>query len=202
MPALNVVEDSFGWNCNGLWVYHNSMVIVMITVIILQDELHKHAASETETTEKCLKENFEEYIHSYGLFSINNLMAIAKLRYHLSQLAIALCKLPQNGAVETSPKDWKDTLEYVQAIFHEPKGKYPAEYVVKFIIRQYGIERFNELKTSYPWIVPEHLKSKEENSVSVFVDIAKCFSRHNNICDQICQKFDILRNSISYSTVQ
>jgi len=143
----------------------------MLTVITPQDELHKHAAGQSETAEMiemCLRKNFDEYTHSYGWFSIDNLMAIATLRYYLSQLVNVLCKLPQSGTMETFPKDWKDTLDYTQTIFCLPKGKYPAEYFVKYIIRQYGVERFNELKRSYPWIVPEHLKSKEENSVSVF----------------------------------
>ena len=115
-----------------------------------------------------LRENFDEYTHSYGLFSIDNLMAIATLRYYLYQLANTLCKLPQSEIAST---DLKDTMEFVQTIFWSPKGNYPSEYFVKYIIRQYGIQRFNELKTVYAWIVPEHLKSKESNSVSAFAKV-------------------------------
>lgn len=50
-------------------------------------------------------------------------------------------------------------LKYVQTeIFCSPEGNYPAEYFVKYIIRQHGIEKFNLLKVSYDWIALKHFK--------------------------------------------
>jgi len=55
-------------------------------------------------------------------------------------------------------------MEYIAVMFSLPKGKYPAEYFVKYIVRQHGVEIFSALRKSYPWIIPDHLKGKEEKA--------------------------------------
>lgn len=58
-------------------------------------------------------------------------------------------------------------LKTVEQFFSSPKGNYPAEYFIKYIVRQHCIQLFNYLKAcekpSFDWIIPDHLKSKEES---------------------------------------
>jgi len=111
--------------------------------------------------EKCLhllKDNFNA---SYSLSSVEKLKAIAAIRYCLSQLADALSQLQQSETEKSLTKGWKEVVEYIQGKFTLLEAKYPAEYFIKYIVWKYGIETFNALRTSYPWIVPEQLKIKK-----------------------------------------
>jgi len=109
-----------------------------------------------------LETGFDDYIQTHSLFTVENLKAIATLRYCLSLLANFLYLRSQHGLKNTLPKYWGKVIDFICVKLTLNKGKLPAEYFVKYIVRKHGIETFNVLKTSYPWIVPDHLKSKEE----------------------------------------
>ena len=131
---------------------------------LLQDEHYKSVVRYNETkevAEKCLyllKNNFDK---SCSIFSVEKIKAVAAVRYCLSQLADTLSQLLQNENEKALTKDWKEVVEYIQGKFTLLEAKYPAEYFIKYIVRQYGIEVFSTLRISYPWIVPEQLDSKK-----------------------------------------
>jgi len=144
--------------------------------LFLQDE-HYKCAVEYETADAdedylvLLKTSFDDYIQTHSLFTLENLKAIATLRYCLSQFANFLHHSCQNGLINTLPKYWKQVIDYIPSKLSLNRGKLPAEYFVKYIVRKHGIETFNVLKISYPWIVPNHLKSKEEKVMSYTYNI-------------------------------
>ena len=106
--------------------------------------------------------------------------SIATLRYCLSQFSEFLCKWCRSDG-KPFPKKWLEVLQTVKQLFNSPKGKYPAEYFIKYIVRQHGMQLFNKLKMyknpSLDWIIPDHLKRKEENVSKYYIRIYKY--KHN-----------------------
>ena len=147
-----------------------SLTVGLLFILFLQDEHYKCAVDyETADADEnylvLLKAGFDDYLQSHSLFTVENLKAIATLRYCLSQLADFLHFSCQHGLKNALPKYWKEVIDYIPTKFSLHKSKHPAEYFVKYIVRKHGVETFNALRTSYPWIVPDHLKSKEEKVV-------------------------------------
>ena len=148
-------------NINYVWILSDN------GIIILQDEYYKcvvdyETADADENYFVLLETGFDDYIQTHSLFTVENLKAIAMLRYCLSLLANFLHVHCQDGLKNTLPKYWRKVIDFICVKLSLNKGKLLAEYFVKYIVRKHGIETFNVLKKSYPWIVPDHLKSKEE----------------------------------------
>ena len=107
----------------------------------------------------------DEYVHqTVADFSIQYFNSVATLRFCLSQFADILHGWCLSG--EQFPEEWLIVLQTVKQLFNSPRGKYPAEYFIKYIVRQHGIQLLNQLKVceipSFDWIIPDHLKGKEE----------------------------------------
>ena len=135
-----------------------------------------------------------EYTHTNAVFTIKYFKLIATIRFCLSQFSDILCEwcrskrkteeekqfpeedkqFPEKQKEKQFPEEWSKVLQIVKRHFNSQRCKYPAEYFIKYIVRQHGIQSFNQLKTceepSFEWIMPDHLKSKEEN-VSKFMHI-------------------------------
>ena len=101
-----------------------------------------------------------------SVFTVRYFNSIATIRFCLSQFSDILYDW-YDGHNKPFPEEWLKVLETVKQLFNSPKGNYPAEYFIKYIVRQYCIQLFNHLKAcekpSFDWIIPDHLKSKEEN---------------------------------------
>ena len=113
----------------------------------------------------------KEYVNTVALFTVKYFNAIAALRFCLSQFSDALCEWCKSKEKQEFPEKWLEVLQTVKRLFNLPRSKYPAEFFIKYIVRQHGIKLLSQLKIceepSFDWIIPEHLRSKEE-SVSKF----------------------------------
>ena len=148
----------------------------MTKTFCTQDKHYKDLDRTKEMAENCLnllETNMNEYVHTMELFTIKYFNVIAAIRFCLSQFSGILYEWCGNEENQTEfPKEWLETLQTVKRHFSSHKSKYPAEYFIKHIIRQHGIKLFNQLRMceepSFQWIIPEHLKNKEE-SVSKYM---------------------------------
>ena len=137
-----------------------------------QDKHYKSIEKTEELAQKCLdllQTLMKEYEHvnTVALFTAKYFSSIATFRFCLSQFSDALCAWCRGKEKQQFPEKWLEVLQIVKRLFNLPKGKYPAEFFIKYIVRQHGIELFNQLKKceepSFDWIIPEHLKGKEES---------------------------------------
>ena len=133
-----------------------------------QDKHYKNIEHTKDVAQNCLellKTHMDEYIHTDKVFSIQYFNSIAALRFCLSQFSDALHQWCVSGE-QQFPKEWLEVLQAVKQLVNLPRSKYPAEYFIKYIVRQHGIQLFNQLKMcedpSFSWIIPEHLKSKKQ----------------------------------------
>ena len=141
------------------------------TFKITQDKHYKNK-EKTIGAEDCLellKTHMDEY-QIVPVFTVRYFYSIATLRFCLSQFSDILYDWYDDDG-KPFPEEWLKVLQTVQQLFNSPKGNYPAEYFIKYTVRQHCIQLFNHLKTcvnpSFDWIVPDHLKSKEE-------DVSEC----------------------------
>ena len=122
-----------------------------------------------------LKEHMDEY-RTVQPSTIQYFKSIATLRFCLSQFSDVLYEW-YTADEKQFPEEWLKFHQAVEELFSSPRGNYPAEYFIKCIVRQHCIQLFNHLKTcenpSFDWIIPNHLKSKEEN-VSKFAFVCIC----------------------------
>ena len=99
-------------------------------------------------------------------FTIQYFNSIATLRFCLSKFSDILCEWCK-GEENQFPEEWLKVLETVKQLYNSPRSKYPTEYFIKYIVRQHGIQLFNQLKKcnnpSFDWIIPEHLSDKNES---------------------------------------
>ena len=107
-----------------------------------------------------------EYVNTIALFTVKYFDSIATLRFCLSQFSDALCEWCRSN-VKEFPKKWLKVLQTVKRLFNLPRSKYPAEYFIKYIVRQHGTQIFDQLRKyeepSFDWIIPEHLQSKDQS---------------------------------------
>ena len=144
-----------------------------------QDEHYKSIENTKESAHYCLnllKTQMKEYVKVPD-FTIKYFNSIAALRFCLSQLSDFLCEWCASGG-KAFPDQWLEVLEAVKQLYNSPRSKYPAECFLKYIVRQHGIQLFNQLKICedppFDWIVPEHLNSKEQNvNKFMFINLFK-----------------------------
>lgn len=134
----------------------------------MQDKHYKdieHTEKVAQTCLDLLKTHMDEYLHTEKVFSIQYFNSIATLRFCLSQFSDVLHQWCRHEDKQF-PKEWLEVLQTVIQLVNSPRSKYPAEYFIKYIVRQHGIQLLNKLKVckdpSFNWIIPEHLKSKEQ----------------------------------------
>ena len=139
-----------------------------------QDKHYKNIEKTEELAQNCLdllQAHMKEYVNTV-VFTVKYFNSIATLRFCLSKFSDVLCEWCRSKEKQQFPKEWLEVLQTVKRLFNLPKSKYPAEFFIKCIVRQHGIKLFNQLKMcedpSLDWIIPDHLKNKEEN-VSKFL---------------------------------
>ena len=134
-----------------------------------QDKHYKSIEETKELSQYCLnllKTQMDEY-KTVVLFTVQHFNSIATLRFCLSKFSDILCEWCESGKMPF-PEEWLKVLEGVKELlsYNSPRSKYPAEYFIKYTVRQHGIQLFNELKKrsdpSFKWIIPEHLNDKNE----------------------------------------
>ena len=137
-----------------------------------QDKHYKSIEQTKELAEHCLsllKTQMDEYT-TVAPLTIQYFNSIATLRFCLSKFSDFLCEWCKSED-KSFPEEWLKVLEMVKQLYSSPRSKYPTEYFIKYIVRQHGIQLFNQLKKcndpSFDWIIPEHLNDKNE-SVSKF----------------------------------
>ena len=142
--------------------------IVMLCVKYFTQDKHYKNKEKTIGAEDCLellKTHMDEY-QIVPVFTVRYFNSIATIRFCLSQFSDILYDWYDSGG-KPFPEEWLKVLQTVEQLFNSPKGNYPAEYFIKYIVRQHCVQLFNHLKTckkpSFDWIIPDHLKSKEEN---------------------------------------
>lgn len=96
-----------------------------------------------------------------NVFSVDNFQAIAEIRFCLSQLADALYHCSQHETEKTLSQHWIKVLNYLKAKYAPPAPKYPREYFIKYIVRQFGIDAFNKLRGTYDLIVTTQSRADE-----------------------------------------
>ena len=163
----------------------------MTETLYTQDKHYKNIERTKELAENCLnllETNMNEYIHAMEVFTIKYFNVVAAIRFCLSRFSAILyewCSSSEENQKQF-PKEWLETLQTVKRLFSSHKSKYPSEYFIKHIIRQHGIKLFNQLKNceepSFQWIVPEHLKNKEES-------VSKC---KYNECTYVAHPLSVL----------
>ena len=136
--------------------------------LYIQDKLYKSIEQTKESAQHCLsliKAQMDEYATVTPL-TIQYFNSIATLRFCLSKFSDFLCEWCKSED-KSFPKEWLKVLEMVKQFYNSPRSKYPTEYFIKYIVRQHGIQLFNQLKKcsdpSFDWIIPEHLNDKNES---------------------------------------
>ena len=101
-----------------------------------------------------------------AVFTVQYFNSIATLRFCLSQFSDFLYDWCTSGD-KAIPEKWLEVLKTVKQLYNSPRSKHPTEYFIKYIVRQHGIQLFNQLKMckdpSFDWIIPEHLNDNKEN---------------------------------------
>ena len=137
---------------------------------------------KTTQAEDCLElltTHVDEYL-SVPVFTVRYFNSIASLRFCLSQFSDILYDWYTSDE-KLFPKEWLKVLQSVEQLFNSPRGGYPAEYFIKYIVRHHCIQLFNHLKMckdpSFDWVVPNHLKSKEENVSKCIIFACVCMCK-------------------------
>ena len=160
--------------CFEVCMYVYICIEILKLKLIIQDKHYKNVEKTKELAQVCqdlLEEHKDEYIHTTADFTIPYFNLIATLRFCLSQFSDVLCEWCKSGGIDF-PEKWLKVLQTVKQLFSSMKNKYPAEYFIKYTIRQHSIQLFNQLKLcknpSLDWIIPDNLKGKEEKVSNLF----------------------------------
>lgn len=139
----------------------------------------------SETNLKAVSENMNEGFTALlndSTISVQLLEGLAKVRFSLSVVADILEK-ESSSKQNTDPSSQTKMLMYttqnicsdLQVNVIDTSGRLdttgPVVYLMRLLVRQYGMPCLEKVANTYPWVIPPQLKSVQEVSE---VRICKC----------------------------
>ncbi len=144
----------------------------------MQDTWHKRVSNlpldnQANFVGKILEDGYQqlqEHLQTLSS-SMQYLEAVAGVRYALSILAKQLKKDDIKSA--TMLRIAKDLCMDTRLNIIDPSGRVdttgPVLYLVKLLVRQFGLDCLKNVSQAYPWVIPESLRRADNVSVHTII---------------------------------